>query len=755
MKQLLTSLLCPLLWTVPSQAQQASLFGTALANGQGLPYVNLLLSVDRKGTSTDENGRYTLEGIPPGTHRLWVTSLGYAPRELSVVLRPGEDKNLDIELVPLAESLEGIVVSGTLKPVSRLESPVPVEVYSPAFLKKNPTPSIFEALQQVNGVRPQINCNVCNTGDIHINGLEGPYTLVLIDGMPIVSGLGTVYGLMGIPNSLIEQIEIVKGPASTLYGSEAVGGLINIITKNAVGAPHFSADALVSGWGEYNLDLGGKISWGEGADLLLGANYFNYDVPVDHNGDNFTDLTLQQRISVFQKWNFPSRDARPFTLAGRFFYEDRWGGEMQWTPAHRGGDQVYGESIHTRRWEVLGNYPLPLKEKLLLSLSYNDHAQNSVYGNTAYLANQRIGFAQLAWDKALGRHDLLVGSAFRYNFYDDNTPATPQGDAVWIPSLFVQDEYRLSESHSLLGGLRYDHDPRHGNILSPRLAHRWKLAQHDILRLNAGTGFRVVNLFTEEHAALTGAREVLITEQLKPERSVNVNLNYLKKIYNDSGTFIAMDVSLFYTHFSNIILPDYDTDPNLIIYDNLDGKSISQGISANIDLAFAQGPKVMVGATWQDVRNTENGLSQRQILTESFSATWSLSQTIRAWDLTVDLTGNLYGPMRLPLLGELDPRSPMSPIWGIQNIQFTYTGFKNFELYGGIKNLFDWTPDRGTPFLIARAHDPFDKNVDFDADQQVVATPENPYALTFDPSYVYGPNQGIRGFLGLRYTLFE
>src|SRR5690606_21702944 len=135
------------------------------------------------------------------------------------------------------------------------------------------------------------------------------------------------------------------------------------------------------------------------------------------------------------------------------------------------------------------------------------------------------------------------------------------------------------------------------------LAHRWKLAQHDILRLNAGTGFRVVNLFTEEHAALTGAREVLITEQLKPERSVNVNLNYLKKIYNDSGTFIAMDVSLFYTHFSNIILPDYDTDPNLIIYDNLDGKSISQGISANIDLAFAQGPKVMVGATWQDVRN--------------------------------------------------------------------------------------------------------------------------------------------------------
>ena len=90
---------------------------------------------------------------------------------------------------------------------------------------------------------------MCNTGDIHINGLEGPYTLVLIDGMPIVSGLGTVYGLSGIPNSLIEQIEIVKGPASSLYGSEAVGGLINIITKNTINAPIFSADAFATGWG--------------------------------------------------------------------------------------------------------------------------------------------------------------------------------------------------------------------------------------------------------------------------------------------------------------------------------------------------------------------------------------------------------------------------------------------------------------------------------------------------------------------------
>ncbi|MEX0316039.1 MAG: TonB-dependent receptor [Allomuricauda sp.] len=735
-------------------AQDATLKGRVTENGQPLPFANVLLKGTQMGTASDADGYFTLVNLEPGDYALLASSVGYIPYKSTFSIRSGQTKTINIEMTASAEALNETVVTGTLKPVSRLESAVPVEVYTPTFLKKNPTPSIFEALQNVNGVRPQINCNVCNTGDIHINGLEGPYTLVLIDGMPIVSGLGTVYGLSGIPNSLIEQIEIVKGPASTLYGSEAVGGLINIITKHAPNAPEFFADAYVTGWGEYNLDIGSKIEVGKKTDLLLGVNYFNYDQVIDNNGDNFTDLTLQDRISVFQKWNFKRKDSKLFSIAGRFFYEDRWGGELQWTPEFRGGDEIYGESIYTRRWEVLGKYQLPIDEKVMLSVSYNDHNQNSVYGDTPYLADQRIGFAQMTWDKTVGNHDLLFGSAVRYNYYNDNTPATVTSDEVWIPSIFVQDELKLAKKHSILGGLRYDYDQRHGNIFTPRAAYKWKISDNDIFRVNAGTGFRVVNLFTEDHAALTGSRDVIIAEALKPERSINVNLNYLKKIYGDNGTFVGIDASAFYTHFSNIILPDYDTNPNQIIYDNLDGKSVSQGVSANIDLVLPNGLKFLVGATWQDVSNTEDGVTQRQILTESFTGTWNVSYTFRAMDLTVDYTGNLYGPMRLPLLGDLDPRSPESPTWSIQNIQFTYKGLDKFEFYGGVKNLLDWTPNRGNPFIIARANDPFDRNVQFDAQGNAVATADNPYALTFDPSYVYGPNQGIRAFFGLRYTVF-
>lgn len=649
------------------------------------------------------------------------------------------------------DTLDEIVISGTMKPVSRSQSLVPVEVYTPTFFKKNPTSNVFEALQIVNGVRPQVNCSVCNTGDIHINGLEGPYTFVLIDGMPIVSGLSTVYGLSGIPNSLIERVEVVKGPASSLYGSEAVGGLINIITKNPKNASLFSADVFGTSWGEVNTDVGLSTKVGEKAHLLMGVNYFNYSNPIDKNNDNFTDLTLQDRISVFQKWNFTRKSNKLFSIAGRYFYEDRWGGEMNWNKSYRGGNEVYGESIYTNRYELMGTYELPISEKMFFSFSYADHDQNSVYGNTPYMAKQQVGFGQLTWDKKIGKHDMLFGAAFRYTAYDDNTPATNEKDVITMPGFFAQDEISLNTKHSILLGARYDYNNNHGSIFTPRVAYRYKANTGDVIRLNAGTGFRVVNLFTEDHAALSGSRDVIVLEDLKPEKSYNVNLSYLKQWYFGSNV-LQLEASTWYTYFTNAILPDYDTNPNQIIYDNLNGHATSKGISANVDLILGNGLKFIVGGTLMDVSTEEEGVKQRQMLTERFSGTWAISYTIPSINLDIDYTGNLYGPMRLPLVSEWDPRPEYSETYSIQNIQLTYKGFKNFQIYGGVKNLLNWTPSKNVPFLISRSNDPFDKNVQFDPNGNAMRTPDNPYGLVFDPSYVYAANQGIRIFLGVRYN---
>ena len=729
------------------KGQTNSISGKVSSNGEVLPFVNVYLKKTKQGTSTNKNGFFELKNIPNGTYTIIASSIGFKFKSKKITLIGNQKivKNFNLKV---NDALEEIVISGTLRPVTKSNSPVPVEVYSKTFFRKNPTPSIFESLQNVNGVRPQLNCSVCNTGDIHINGLEGAYTFVLIDGMPIVSGLSTVYGLTGIPQALIERVEIVKGPASTLYGSEAVGGIINVITKKPANAPLLSTDTFVSSWGEVNLDVGLRYNASKKVQGLLGLNYFNFQNRIDNNNDNFTDLTLQNRISIFNKVNIERKSNKVFTIAGRYVYEDRWGGEMDWGKEFRGGNQIYGESIYTNRWETFGTYELPTSENLSFQFSANGHYQDSFYGETSYDAEQLIGFGQLVYNKQLGKkHDLLLGAAYRYTFYDDNTFATLNENGVnnspsiiHLPGVFAQDEISLSNRKKLLLGVRWDNNSIHGNIFSPRVNYKWNSRDNsNIVRLSAGNGFRVANVFTEDHAALTGARNVEFDGELDPETSWNTNVNYIKKI-NTENSFITIDASAFYTYFNNRILPDYETDPNKIIYANLEGSSVSQGISLNTDVLFTNGLAINAGATLMEVSVTENNVKRTQLLTEGFSGVWSISYKFSS-NFSIDYTGNIYGPMRLPLLGENDPRDEYSPWFSIQNIQLSKKFNNSWEIYGGVKNLLNFTPASNS---INSADNPFDDGVN---------TELNP-ERAFDPSYIYASNQGIRAFAGVRFTLF-
>ena len=215
MKNIYCLLFFILITPVFSQESQ-SILGQVTSENIGLIKAKVVLMGTKQKTETDSLGNYIFKNLSAGVYKIQVASIGFEVIKKTITLKENENLIQNFDLRVSQNHLNEVVISGTLKPVRRLESPVPVEVYSPKFFKQNPTASIYEALQNVNGVRPQLNCGVCNTGDIHINGLEGPYTLVLIDGMPIVSSLSTVYGLSGIPNSLVERIEIVKGPASSL-----------------------------------------------------------------------------------------------------------------------------------------------------------------------------------------------------------------------------------------------------------------------------------------------------------------------------------------------------------------------------------------------------------------------------------------------------------------------------------------------------------------------------------------------------------
>lgn len=735
------------LLSISLHAQVCHVSGFIKSDGKAISFASVGITEIGKGTTSNEKGWFEITNIPLGQYTLQVNAVGFISYKKIIKLNVIGENKLNIELIASTNELNEVVITGSMKEVMRAESTVPVEIITPKLFQKNPTPTLFEAIGMVNGVQPQLNCAVCNTGDIHINGMEGPYTMILIDGMPIVSSLSTVYGLSGIPNTIVDRIEVVKGPASSLYGSEAMGGIINVITKNPSRADRLSIDLMGTSWNEYNADVSSGFSYKK-LRGIVGVNYFNYQTPYDKNNDGFTDVTLQNRMAVFNKWNIQRAEDRVASLAARYVYEDRWGGQTQWNKSYRGGTDVYGESIYTKRYEVIGMYQLPTKHKIMSQVSYNWHNQNSFYGNTPYMANQQVAFAQLYLDKKIGtRNSLLLGTSYRYTYYDDNTPGTASADSVnqpmntHLPGLFVQDEIDITSKQKLLLGYRYDYHKQHGNIHSPRLAYKYSLNQNNVFRVSVGTGFRVVNLFTEDHAALSGAREVIIKNNLNPERSFNSNFNYVfKRAINKY--FLSLDATVFYSRFSNKIVGDFDTDPQKIIYDNLNGYAVSQGISTNLDVSFPIPLKVSLGVSYMDVflmEDEETLTFTRQIQAPKWSGNGVISYIFKK-GFTVDVTSKWYGPMRLPVFPN-DYRPDYSPWFNLLNVQVTKRFNKGITVYGGVKNALNFVPKNP----IMRPFDPFDRHAD--------NIQTNPNGYTFDPSYNYASLQGIRLFLGVRYVL--
>jgi outer membrane receptor for ferrienterochelin and colicins len=381
-------------------------------------------------------------------------------------------------------------------------------------------------------------------------------------------------------------------------------------------------------------------------------------------------------------------------------------------------------------------------------MALSAHQQDSYYGTTPYLAQQHIGFGQLTGTRAWGtRHSTLHGLALRYTRYDDNTPATalPHGpnhpDVGILPGAFAQHEWKPTPRHTLLAGARADWDNRHGLIPTPRLAWKWAPTPLHTLRLNAGSGFRVVNLFTEEHAALTGSRRVVLAERLRPERSWNTNLDYLA--YATLGRHLfSVNLNLFANYFINKILPDYEWDPEAIRYANLAGYALYAGGAAALEWNTGAAWYARAGITLLSARTHSPGGTSVPYLTEWANGTWLAAWRARKWNLRLEYTGNLVGPMRLPTFAH-DPRPNRSPWYSIQSLQLTKAfPALGLEVYGGVKNLLNFRPPANS---ILRAHDPFDRTT---------ADPDtNPYGHTFDTAYVYASFQGIRGFVGARYTL--
>ena len=739
-----TSLLV-LCWTIFScsafaQSQTGKITGTVTSSGEPLPGVNVGIESLNKGSATDDNGIYMIANIPEGSYTLQASAVGYKTYTREINIRAGATIEIQIQMTESMLQLDQVVVTGTMRKTYVKDSPVKVEVVNIKSLSQGKTSSNFmDLVGSVNGLSTQLNCGVCGTNAIRINGVEGPNTAVLIDGMPIMGALASVYGLNGISPSIIDQVEVIKGPQSTLYGTQALGGVVNIITKNPSNTPGFSADIYGRTTREGSIDLAvspevGRFKGFLSSNLLRNENYF------DHNDDNFNDQPNRSRIALFGKGVLQGKGGEQrFSAALKYLNENRTGGVSAYSDELRGSSEIYGESIYTRRAELLTEFrPAGLDERLRIQSALTYHSQDSYYGDQHYDAIQNIAFGQATWNQSLsGKFRILLGTTLRYETYDDNTPATSAGaDQRFIPGLFTQSEFETGDL-TVLGGLRIDHHSEHGFVPAPRLSAKYSPGSLTTFRISGGTGFRVVNVFTEDHAALTGSREVVFNEDLDPERSRSITAN-LEQIIPFGTNPLTLSLDAFYTRFSNKIIPDYDRDPNLIIYENLDGFSVTRGFSIALEQNFTALPVTYsANFTLMDVFTEENNTRQALAYAPEFLGNLGATYQVRDIDLSLSYSASLTGSKRMPdSYAEDFNRDAKSPVYSTHDLKITKE-FSNvnesegvgFEAYFSAENIFDFT--QGSPLVNAA----------------------NPFSPDFDTIYTWGPIVGRTFSLGFRLNM--
>jgi outer membrane receptor for ferrienterochelin and colicins len=737
-------------------AQIVNVQGSINSNDGPLEFATISIVDSDYGVTSNENGYFEIQVDSSKDNYLLVSYLGYISKKISLKNIDKDLKNLVVVLEEDINGLNEIIVTGSLRDQFVTESPVKVNVITSkkinSFLPSAGS-TVKEIIQLINGAQEVIACGVCYTNSISINGLEGPYTSILLDGIPMYGNLASVYGLSGIPSMIIDRIEIVKGPSSTLYGSEAVAGVINIITKNFEDQPYFSLDIQGTSYSEsyINLAIAPKVGKSK---TYFGSTWDKKNYYKDYNDDGFGDDINFDRFSLFNKWDIFRKSKKKFIINTRYYFEDRRNGVEDFMLKDnykklRGSKTVYGESINTYRFELFGKYEFDFLDDFELNYSYSKHNQNSFYGSDFYKAKQEILFSQFTLKRKFLKHDMLYGLSFRKNMYDDNTSATEQlidgiifneSSNQFTPGIFIQDQYSPSNKISIISGLRVDNYKDHGSIFSPSLHFKYNPGEWLSFRLNAGTGFRIVNLFSEDHAFVTGQREVKILEELQPERSKSIilNSNYIYSGLSGTGN---LDLDIFYTHFSNKIIPSYE-DIRYIIYKNSKGYAYTKGFSGAWNHTFLNGIAFTLNFNHQIAKYYESNT----ISNIEHSPNWTASLNFKLpfknrWSLNT--SSNFTGEMQLPVVfdmnsnGELSkfPRPVRSNPFSIHNINISGELNNNHEIYFGLLNVLNFRQKESS--LVA-FNDP-NHNKGF-----------SPF---FDTSYVYAPNQGVEFFLGYKFNL--
>ena len=286
----------------------ANIVGHVVCNEEHIPYATVMIKGTTIGTTTDETGHYRLINLPEGTLVLRAQSLGYKPKEEKITIKSGETKVVKFELEEDFLGLEKIVITGDRNKTNRRESSVIVNTITPKLFTTTQSVTLSEGLSFCPGIRIENNCQNCGFSQVRMNGMEGPYSQILINSRPIFSGLAGVYGLELIPSSMIERVEVIRGGGSALYGSNAIAGTINLILKDPINNSYeFGLNSGVTGVGidgsgdpalDYSVNFNTSVMSSDNKSGMALYGFYRDREPFDADDDSFSEISLLKNTTI-------------------------------------------------------------------------------------------------------------------------------------------------------------------------------------------------------------------------------------------------------------------------------------------------------------------------------------------------------------------------------------------------------------------------------------------------------------------------
>ena len=630
----LVGLCCALLPALSDQpellelkASDANIIGHVLdkKTGEHLSYITIALKGTTIGTVTDATGHYFLKNLPEGNFVLEASSVGYKTISRNVSLRKGKTLEENFELEEDAVALDGVVVSANRSVTKRRLAPTLVNVVDMKMFENTNSPTLSQGLNFQPGVRVETNCQNCGFQQVRINGLDGPYTQILIDSRPIFSALSGVYGLEQIPANMIERVEVMRGGGSALFGSSAIAGTINIITKEPLRNSGQLAHTLTSIGGSSSFDNNTSLNASLVTDnhraglYVFGQN--RHRDAYDHDGDGYSEMPKLKNQTVGFRSFLKTSTYSKLTFEYHHLQEFRRGGNLLNRPPHEAdiAEQIQ-HSINGGGLKF--DYFAPNeKHRLTVYTSaqhtdrdsyYGSKKDQNAYGKTTDLTF--IGGSQYVYsfgkclfmpaDLTAGleyNRDNLKDDMWGYNRYTKQT--------VNIGSAFLQNEWKNEKWSILLGGRLDKHNLIDHVIFSPRANLRFNPSEDINLRLSYSSGFRAPQAFDEDlHIENVGGTVSMIerAKNLKEEKSQSFSAS--ADMYHRFGAFqVNFLVEGFYTRLSDVfVLENIGERDGILIKERRNGSGAKVlGLSMEGKMAYLSLFQLQAGVTLQQSRYDE------------------------------------------------------------------------------------------------------------------------------------------------------